>query len=80
MPKADFGFTETGFHAQNGFYFFRHPDGTVEVQTPASSIHLSASEWASVVAAVSPRGDSGEAHAEALRFHREADSTEVEGE
>lgn len=75
------------FHANNGLYFERLPDGGVRVshwlhgaanagradqasvQVLDRSWHLSASEWASVMASVSARGESGETHTEATLYH-----------
>lgn len=67
----------SGFHAGHGLYFERLHDGRVQVkrETPVGSscytplLTVDAATWASVVAAVSLQGDSGERHLEALHFH-----------
>lgn len=66
------------FHAQDGFYFHRNGDGSVTVQVTETpkvgspvlrGIDLEPSAWASVVAAVCARNETGETYREALAFH-----------
>ena len=65
------------FHSRDGFFFSRGRDGDVQVRVGArtdashtvASTVLTASEWASVVAAVSARGETGETWREALDSH-----------
>lgn len=67
----------TGYHARLGFYFERLQDGSVRLKREhppgsgqiALSITITAEEWASVVASMSLRGETGETHAEALERH-----------
>lgn len=62
------------YHARDGLYFERLPDGGVKVRmepvngAPAE-VELSADAWASVVATVSARGDTADTRNEARRYH-----------
>jgi hypothetical protein len=57
-------------HSGDGFYFRRETDGSVRVRVTAQrETTLAANEWASVVAAVSARGDDGETFRAALALH-----------
>lgn len=65
-----------GFHARDGWYFRREPDGTVRILAPDSlgpganqRIDLDANTWASVVASVSAAGETSETWRAALAFH-----------
>lgn len=71
------------FHARQGLFFQREPDGAVRVtktvdgQPPAISwvnvvcdVALAEHEWASVVASVSKTGETTERWQQALTFHR----------
>jgi hypothetical protein len=61
----------TGHHWRNGWYFRRRPDGTVTILPGEfnGGIDIPPSEWASIVASVSPSGDVATAHRDALAFH-----------
>jgi hypothetical protein len=58
-----------GFHWRDGTYFKRLDDGSVNVTSDAFAFTIPASEWASIVAAVSRRGETGETFRAALGFH-----------
>ena len=62
-----------GFHARDGWYFHREPDGSVTIyaSTPsaATRVTLDANTWASVVASVSVTGETAETFNHALTFH-----------
>lgn len=65
-----------GFHAREGWYFRREDDGSVRILAPDSLgagahqlVALDASTWASVVASVCARGETGETYRAALDFH-----------
>jgi len=64
------------FHAKDGWWFERIDKGRVRVQIippgytiPYLVVELDADTWASVVAAVSARGETGEVWKEALELH-----------
>jgi len=64
------------FHAKEGWYFERITDGGVRVliqpheyTPPTQTVEFDADTWASIVAAVSARGESREVWAEALALH-----------
>lgn len=73
------------FHWQNGWYFERLDDGSVRIyhQDPVSKrtagegefaeydtcIDIHMDSWASIVASVCARGETGETWREALQFH-----------
>lgn len=59
--------TGPNFHWRNGIYFDRLPDGSVSITGVADAIP--AAEWASIVAAVSKAGETGETYRAALKFH-----------
>lgn len=69
--------TSLGFHWRNGWYFKRQPDGSVMVRQfhdeagsqIAIELVIPASEWASIMASVSARGDTAEAFYGAVEFH-----------
>jgi hypothetical protein len=65
--------THTGFHANDGWYFERQPDGSVKISAAvnrcAETITLPPAEWASVVTAVSAQGETSETYQAALRLH-----------
>jgi hypothetical protein len=66
------------FHLRDGLYFERLEDGGVRIVKTATGqfgdaknvfeIEVSAGEWASVVAAVSPKGETSETYHSALNF------------
>lgn len=67
-----------GFHWRRGMYFRRQQDGTVEVIQTVNegktdeiewSREIPPSEWASIVAAVSYQGETGDTYRTALGFH-----------
>ncbi len=67
-----------GFHWSRGMYFRRLQDGAVEItQTKDGGKtdevewqrEIPPSEWASIVAAVSHRGETDDTHRAALDFH-----------
>jgi hypothetical protein len=63
------------FHAKDGWYFERIDTGSVRIKVEkpgyptTATVELSADTWASVVAAVSARGDIAQAWQEALDLH-----------
>lgn len=62
------------FHLRNGFYFARNEDGSVVIEVEPGTgepitVEVGPSEWASVLASVCARRESGATHAEALAFH-----------
>ncbi len=65
------------FHWRDGLFFERLTGGTVRVfrQQPEQEAQevalIPPSEWASIVASVSERGENGDTHREAERFHQE---------
>lgn len=65
--------THTGFHAGDGWYFERGADDAVKISAAvdrsSETITLTATEWASVVAAVSTLGESAETYQAALSLH-----------
>jgi hypothetical protein len=70
------------FHARDGFYFERTDDGGVRVRVAEDAkvdsptlreVTLDDSAWASVVAAVCARGETGPTWREARAFHVEAE-------
>jgi hypothetical protein len=70
------------YHLLDGFYFRgAGGDVSVAVWTPYGHrvVSVTASEWASAVAAVSRRGDVGEAWRAALAVHEAAPSTPEPG-
>ncbi len=58
------------FHTQDGFFFGRMANGSVVVMHNADFTTLDDSSWASAVASVCARGESGETYDEALTLHR----------
>lgn len=66
-------------HTRDGFFFERRPDGSVLLRHEHRKLDgslqgewetlLSAAEWATAVASVSGRGETGLTHAEALATH-----------
>lgn len=62
-----------GFHAQEGWYFERQPDGSVKisaaVQRCTESIVLDADTWASIAASVSAAGETSVRWQQAREFH-----------
>jgi hypothetical protein len=65
------------YHWRDGIYFRRNDDGSVRVasQTHAILFDVPPNEWASIVAHVSAKGETGEAFARAQAFHAgESDS------
>lgn len=48
------------FHARDGWYFERQPDGGVRIIAPIGEIVLDAETWASVAASVTLAGEHGE--------------------
>lgn len=62
-----------GFHAHDGWYFERMEDGSVKVSAAvdrcAEVIILTASDWASINASMSSRGETSETYQAALAFH-----------
>jgi hypothetical protein len=71
--------THTGFHANDGWYFERQEDGSVKISAAVSrsaeTITLKPAEWASVVTAVSARGETSETYQAALRLHDQKEGT-----
>lgn len=67
-----------GFHFEGGLYFKRLADNRVQILIKESA-HIHApvfrkfvatdSEWASIIASVSMRGDDAHSHKEALELH-----------
>jgi hypothetical protein len=66
------------FHFREGFYFSRATDGSVTIRVAESAhgdaptlreITVPENEWASVLASVCARGESGETWQEAREFH-----------
>lgn len=57
-------------HASDGFYFQRAEDGSVLIEHGSESTSLKPSEWASVVAFVSSRGESYQTWQDALEWHQ----------
>lgn len=63
------------FHWRDGWHWQGLEDGTVEVWhgdesgPSADALRIPATEWASIVAHVSARGETGETYYQALRFH-----------
>ncbi len=72
---ADAG--DDGYHWRDGWMFKRMPDGSVRIrkyreQEPRIvEAIIPPFEWASIVAAVSARGESGRTHTEAGLVHNE---------
>ena len=66
------------YHAKDGLSFERMGDGSVFVTYPGDAhegeVTLDADTWASVVAAMSARGETGETFRPAQAFHMERDS------
>ena len=64
---------ERGFHSQDGWYFKRAEDGgvilTVTQGDFEAQVHLDDSTWASAVASVSARSETGGTYRAALDFH-----------
>jgi hypothetical protein len=67
-----------GFHTHEGWYWRRRSDGSVAIVVTESAKdgapivrehYLEVGEWASVVASVSARGETGETFLEAKTFH-----------
>lgn len=62
-----------GFHAHDGWYFERLDDGSVKISAAVDRctevIILTASDWASITAAVSARGETSETYQAAVAFH-----------
>lgn len=63
------------FHWRGGTHFERQGDGAVKIWCEQGlgrhdfSVVIPASEWASIVAAVSARGENGDTYRTALKFH-----------
>lgn len=62
------------FHAKDGWYFERQPDGSVQIwQTDGDGrdheVIVTAETWASIVASVSLGGEENGRFYEALAFH-----------
>lgn len=68
-----------GFHAKDGWYFERRPDGTVmisaAVQRCTETLEIGPAEWASIVAAVSRDGGTSQTFAAAQAIHEPATAT-----
>lgn len=65
-----------GFHAREGWFFRREPDGSVRLQAPDSAgpgahqtVVLDANTWASAVASVCLAGENGTTYRRALAYH-----------
>jgi len=58
-------------HSRDGFYFQRAEDGSVVIEHEGASATLAPSEWASVVAFVSARGEGYTTWQEALEWHQQ---------
>lgn len=69
-----------GFHAHSGQYFRRLDDGRVEIRNSDGVFVCDASTWASVVASVSARGETGETYRQALDFHQRLAAPEGAGQ
>lgn len=70
-----------GFHFEGGLYFKRLEGNKVQILIKESAHQNSPtfrkfiatdSEWASIVASVSMRGEDGKTHLEALQYHNQA--------
>lgn len=61
-------------HVSQGLFVQRQDDGTVllELQEEGRTVSIPASQWASLVAFASARGETGETFHEALEFHNRA--------
>ncbi len=58
------------FHWRDGWYFSRTESGDVMIEPGTDhEVVVPAAEWASVVASVTPTGDTAETHSEAVRLH-----------
>ena len=68
------------FHARQGWYFRREPDGSVRIFVDSldGGIILDANTWASVVAHVCARGENFDTFTAAVAFHEELPQVERE--
>lgn len=62
------------YHARDGLYFARQPDGSVKVRIEPingvpTEVELTADTWASVIATVSARGENADTWNEARQYH-----------
>ena len=57
------------FHWRDGWYFSRMKDGDVLMENAPLRVVIPAAEWASIVASVTPTGDTAETYSEAVRLH-----------
>lgn len=73
-----------GFHAQDGWYFERQPDGSVKisaaVQRCIEEIVLTPDTWASIVASVSAASETSARWNQAREFHAGADARGLGGQ
>lgn len=60
-----------GIHVRDGIHFTRQGDGSVRVDTPATSFVVDPYSWASVVAQVSKDGEDAATYEHARDFHME---------
>ena len=61
--------SEAEFHWREGWYFKRLEDGSVRVRVKRLLVTIPPNEWGSIVASVSPRGDTATTYAAAMRLH-----------
>lgn len=68
--------TDLGFHSKDGWHFKRQDDGSVRIavttwdgESVLEEITLDGRTWASAMASVSHRGETGETFNEAILFH-----------
>lgn len=59
----------TPFHASQGWFFNRGPDGSVTVRVGNDNLEVTANTWASIVAHVCAQGENSETFHAALAFH-----------
>jgi hypothetical protein len=62
-----------GFHARDGWYFTRQPDGSVKisaaVQRCTEELIIDPNTWASIIASVSAQGETAARFYQARAFH-----------
>jgi len=64
MPKP------RAFHWRDGWYFSRTESGDVMIEPGTDhEVIVPAAEWASIVASVTPKGDTAETYGDAVRLH-----------
>ncbi len=65
------------FHLRDGWRFSREPDGSVHIQAPTGATTIDPDTWASIAAAVSARGETGDTWRMARTFHSMRPRVEV---